>query len=301
MATLSIKLVGDPSNGNLWSVLGTVTPTPITVNEYYVRFYVNNILYRTERASPYAIFGDDTINPTLSRLTTDGTYQIRIEAWNTTQTILHDTKTITITQTQSTTLTFIRTIKIIGNGSVNITKNGVFVGTATSTNPITITANLGDSYSRTISSGTIVDLCLNDVCGSTDYNGGTLGFIPSHVLTQEFKYIFESDYTFTRTIKIVQGNGTVNVYKNGTFVGIATPTSQYILTANIGDSYSVTGVPDTGYIFEKVCTDVPESSCTYEITSGTTSFNLDHIISHTKEFYFKQDCQSSICDFTIIQ
>ncbi len=207
MVTLSIELVGDPSNGNLWSVLGTVTPAATMVNEYYVKFYINNIFYRTERGAPYTMFGDNGIDITLSRLATDGIYQIKVEAWDTTQTILHDTKTITVTQSQVT-------------------------------------------------------------------------------------------LTFTRTIKVVQGNGIVNVYKNGTFVGTATPISQYILTANIGDSYSVTGVPATGYVFEKVCTDITNLPCTTDITSGTT-FNTTHIISHTKEYYFIPICQTPVCNFSI--
>ena len=205
---LSIELVGNPSNGNMWSVVGTITPTPIMENQHYVKFYVNNILHRTERAPPYCMFGEDPINPALSRLSIDGTYQIRVDAWNTTQTILEDTKMITVIQT--------------------------------------------------------------------------------------------SGITFTRTIKVVQGNGTVAVYKNNIQVATVTPTTSYILNANIGDSYMVTATPAIGYIFEKLCTDVPGSVCTNEITSEGT-FKSTSIISHSKEFYFTEDCQSSICNFIITQ
>lgn len=79
--------------------------------------------------------------------------------------------------------------------------------------------------------------------------------------------------TYTRTFTVKQGDGKINVYKNGVLQGTATPTVPYTLsTLELNDTYKWISIPNPGYLFEKWCF---EDKMTCENTPDKQSYISD--------------------------
>lgn len=105
--------------------------------------------------------------------------------------------------------------------------------------------------------------------------------------------------TYERTFTVKQGNGKIEVYKNGVLQGYATSITPYTLSnLNINDTYRWVSTPDNGYIFKQYCWEdtlecepaIDKSSIIYDTASTSRTIGV----------YFEY-CASSICDITITQ
>jgi len=100
---------------------------------------------------------------------------------------------------------------------------------------------------------------------------------------------------FTRKITI-SGNGTVNIFKNGTLIGTATQTTPFNYSANIGDTIirESVGSLDQWCNLQNVCNTEIVTSSTFISTSTPHQEYIYYFITVIP-------CNPSVCDFIITQ
>jgi hypothetical protein len=82
-----------------------------------------------------------------------------------------------------------------------------------------------------------------------EYLGSTLGEIIKTVLSEADTGPIQK----TKTIKVVEGNGKVEVYKNNILVGTALPSTEVVVIFDVGDVIRFVAIPDSGLTFIKTC------------------------------------------------